>query len=132
LNNDQVSVVHPGETDTMPNREAQDAYADEADSNNSTPSTDPYGANPTDHYIRASEQDNATREPAPEDEAARGLEEADTPGLSGADPENPTDAGSTPKDDDENDFEAQQELAELAGPGAGDEVDTELDERASA
>lgn len=31
LRDDRVSVVHSGETDTMPNRDAQEAYADEDD-----------------------------------------------------------------------------------------------------
>ena len=86
IQNDKVSVVHSGETDPMPNREAQEAYADSVD--------------------------EETRNE--EEVSVADVDEVPMQAHSG-NPENPTDSGATEKGDDENDFEYQQALGEEGG-----------------
>ncbi len=99
--NDSVSVVHSGETDPMPNRDAQAAFEEEIPNE----SVDPYGAGSTDEVLRI-------KVPTPPDELVhqqRVTEEMGSPSV--GDP----DASVGSLSDDENDYEWQQDLAEQAG-----------------
>ena len=117
LNNDNVTVIHSGESDTSPNREAQDAYADDVTDAGGA-SRDVYAANPTDHNSGA---DAITAVDVPEEEPVADVDEIPMEAHTG-DPENPTAAGGTEKADDDNDFEYQQQLGELSGPAPDDEI----------
>lgn len=117
LRNDKVSVIHSGESDEMPNREAQDAYADDV-TDAAGVSGDVYAANPTDHNPGA---DAITAMDVPEEEPVADVDEIPMNAHTG-DPENPTAAGGVEKEDDDNDFEYQQQLGEGSGPGPDEDT----------
>jgi hypothetical protein len=125
IRNDNVSVVHSGESDPMPNREAQDAYADDdiADAAGATRDL----ANPTEHNPGA---DSITAIDDPNLELVGDVDEVSLNAHTG-DPENPTAASGADKGDDDNDFEYQQQLGEESGPvnADSDDLDLAMEER---
>jgi len=115
LRNDNVSVVHSGESDPMPNRDAQDAYADDEmeDAGGATRDL----ANPTDH-VQGNHNpgaDSLTAIDDPNLELVADVDEIPMSAHSG-DPENPTASAGADLGDDDNDFEYQQQLGEESGP----------------
>ncbi|RZA08904.1 MAG: hypothetical protein EOP11_03375 [Proteobacteria bacterium] len=110
MRNDNVSVVHSGESDPMPNAEAQEAYADDDMEDAGGLRAD--ASNPSEHNPGA---DSITAIDDPNLELVGDVDEIPMEAHSG-DPENPTAAAGSEVEDDENDFEYQQQLGEESGP----------------
>lgn len=128
IRNDNVSVVHSGESDPMPNRDAQEAYDDDEDLVKSNKAgEDLYRTQSDDHNPGA---DSITAIDDPNLELVGDVDEVSINAQTG-NPENPTAAAGSEIDDDDNDFEYQQQLGEVSGPvnSDSDEADRAEEER---